>query len=292
MRLLPLRSASLDPARNLAYEECLLEALAPASPLLFLFVDGPCVVIGRNQNPWMEAAPAWQGRILRRVSGGGAVWHDEGNLNWALLLPRASHDQEAELALVAKAISSLGAEVLPGPRGGLYTGPGTRLPGAKVSGTARRLTARAVLHHGTLLVSADLAALGCSLGGLAPVSSRALPSAPSAVANLADLVPGLDAEGAAKGLALALCGALPGPVEDLVAEAELLEPMARHESWAWVYGETPAFTASLEAWPGTRLEVRRGRVEAVRGPGAENLAGLVGKAFEPSLLSLGRPQGK
>jgi len=154
------------------------------------------------------------------------------------------------------------------------------------------LTASAVLHHGTLLVCADLAALSASLGGLGPASSRALPSVPSTVANLAELIPGLDVEKAADGLALALCGAPPGPVEDFVAEAELLEPIARHRSWAWVYGETPAFTADLEAWPGTRLELRRGLVEAVRGPGAGLLDGLIGQAFEPSFLKLDRPQGK
>lgn len=292
MRLFPLGSSSLDPARNLSLEECLLEGRASPLPLLFLYVDKPCVVIGRNQNPWIEAAQGPGIEVYRRLSGGGSVWHDGGNLNWALLVDRRAHDQETELALVARAASSLGLEILVGPRGGLYTGPSCPIPGAKVSGTARRITATAVLHHGTLLIDSDLGALEASLGGVKTLSNRALASVPARVANLAEFIPGLRPEAALEGLSLALSGSLPGAVEGLVSEAELALPMARHLSWAWVYGETPAFALEVPGLPGTRLEVRRGRICEALGPGAGILAELVGRAFDPALLAGLGAQGK
>lgn len=291
MRFFPLRSSSLDPARNLSLEECLLEGRASPLPLLFLYVDSPCVVIGRNQNPWTELAPGVGTQVFRRLSGGGSVWHDRGNLNWALLVPRRDHDQEAELALVARAASSLGMEIVVGSRGGLYGGPSSPVPGAKVSGTARRITAGAVLHHGTLLVDSDLAALEASLGGIRVLSNRALASVPSRVANLGDYIPGLDPEAALVGLSRALTGSLPVPVEGLVSEAELAPPMARHLSWDWVYGESPAFSVEVPGLPGASLEVKRGRIAGVLGPGAGILAELVGRAFDPALLA-GPAQGK
>jgi lipoate-protein ligase A len=282
--LIPLRSSSTDAAENLAIEEHLLDRVAESGDSLFLlYVDAPCVVIGRSQNPWVEAATLPALPVFRRLSGGGAVYHDGGNLNWALITPRPSHDQDKELSLVAAAISALGTEALPGPRGGIFAGPGSRLPGAKLSGTARRLSARAVLHHGTLLVESDLAKLRFALGGIVVSKSRALASVPAHVANLADLVPGLGLEAAASGLARSLCGAEPTPVERLVTAGSQAEAVARHRSWEWVYGETPPFAFEPPDFPGCVIDVRKGMVEAVRGQSAGELTRLVGERFDPGL---------
>ena len=80
MRL--IRSQTTDIRRNLATEEWLLSEEAPSPPLLFLWQAAPAIVIGKNQNPWMECRPGCleeQGlQFARRISGGGAVYHDSG----------------------------------------------------------------------------------------------------------------------------------------------------------------------------------------------------------------------
>lgn len=279
-----LRSSGTDPYRNLALEESLLERGFGGGSALLVYANDPCAVVGRNQNPWAEIAEGAGVPVLRRASGGGAVYHDQGNLNWALILPRARHDREAELALVAGALRELGIEAEAGPRGGLFVAGGGPAEGAKVSGTARRFSAERVLHHGTLLVDADLARMAACLGGMELEATRALPSAPSPCANLASLVPGLRVEEAARALAASLVGAGIDEAE-LVADASYADEAAlRLRGWDWTWGATPAFSVGLP-WRGgsARLDVRGGRVASVSGPGSGSIAGCVGRAFEYGL---------
>lgn len=266
--------------------------LAPSPPLLFLYVNSPCVVIGRNQNPWTEIARGGESAFFRRMSGGGAVWHDRGNLNWALITQRERHDQVGELRDLAQAFSSLGVEILPGPRGGLYAGPSSPAPGAKLSGTARWFLEKRVLHHGTLLINSELLRLRKALGGITPSTSRALPSVPSPVANLADLVPGLTVEGVAQAVSLKLCGRMALLLDDPIVESLARDVRKARQSWDWLYGNTPDFSVELQAWPGTRMDVHRGRVAAITGPGEDSLGSLVGVGFDASFLDLAEPQGK
>ncbi len=279
-----LASSSTDPYLNLALEESLLERGFGGGSALFLYANSPCVVIGRNQNPWAEAsAPPGPGPaipLLRRVSGGGTVYQDLGNLNWSLILPRSRHDREAELALVAGALRELGILLEPGPRGGLFVANEGPFKGSKVSGTARRLASERVLHHGTLLVDSDLPRLAASLGGMKVESSKALASVPSPCANLSDLLPGLGIEEVAALLARALVGKESEEALSL-ADADYAEEAGRRlRSWEWTYGATPAFSLGVD-WIGGQvcLEVRKGKVESVSGPGSERLGAFVGDIF-------------
>lgn len=273
-----------DPYSNLALEEALLERGFGGGSALLLYENDPCVVVGRNQNPWAEASADAELPVLRRVSGGGAVYQDRGNLNWALIVPRARHDRDAELALVVGALRELGLELEAGPRGGLFVSGGGPFKGAKVSGTARRLSSERVLHHGTLLVDADLARLRACLGGIEAEASRALPSLPSPCANLASLQPGLRVEGVALALARSLVGRESEAVEGLIDRSYADEAAVRLRSWEWTWGASPPFSVGMP-WSGgrARLDVRGGRVASVSGEGSGSIAGFVERAFDYGL---------
>jgi lipoate---protein ligase len=283
---LALRAAGSDPFRNLALEESLLErgvlraSGGARTSAILLYVNGPCVVIGRNQNPWIEVSERSGIPVLRRVSGGGAVYHDPGNLNWSLLVPRSAHDREAELGLIAGALRSLGVETETGPRGGLFASGDGPWKGRKVSGTARRISATRVLHHGTLLVDADLEKLAASLGGLEAEASKALPSVRSPSVNLSSIVPGLGVEEAARVLARALSGGEGEPAEGAADLPWAAESERRLASWEWTWGACPAFSLCLP-WSGgvARIEIKSGIVASASGPGAERISGFAGRRF-------------
>jgi lipoate-protein ligase A len=125
-------------------------------------------------------------QLARRISGGGAVYHDEGNLNYAFFLPRASYRPEIVFGWIIDVLHTLGFTVERVNRTSLV------VAGKKVSGNAFCYRRDAVLHHGTLLVTADLSKLRRALQPRGwSFTSRATVSVPMSVTNLADLQPGL-----------------------------------------------------------------------------------------------------
>ena len=175
-------STTDDPVWNLAWEETVLRRL-PGERFLLFYRNAGCVILGRNQNPWAECDPerlAMEGiPLLRRISGGGAVWHGPGNLNYSLIMPRTGWDPVACAREAAMALRRLGFDAGQDARHSLRVG------GAKVGGTAFLLTGDRALFHGTLLLDADLETIGRAL---APASTHlegvASPSVRSPVANL------------------------------------------------------------------------------------------------------------
>lgn len=153
---------SLDPARNLALDEALAR-VAPASGVLRLWQNPSCVVVGRFQRVEREADLAACARdrvpVLRRASGGGTVYQDDGNLNVTLVLPEPARRDplRALRALLVDAVARLGLPAddrVDGAEGSAVasTGRGVFVRGAKLSGLAALRTAHASLAHATLLV--------------------------------------------------------------------------------------------------------------------------------------------
>ena len=267
---------SHDPAGNLALEEWCVRNLDPEPGYLLLYVNEPAVVVGKNQNVYREVDLAWTRAhgvpVLRRISGGGAVYHDPGNLNFSVLRPfrpGARLDFDAYLEPVVQALRALGVPAERTARNDLTVG------GRKISGNAQFTTVRSMFSHGTLLFDADLGAVRASLAGSGEgIETGAVPSRRSPVTNIrAHLPPPTDFADFRERFARAmLADAVPGGSVHLDAAAWAeIDGLAesRYRAWEWTYGRAPRFTIrrTLDAMPGApavTLEIEHGVISAAR----------------------------
>ncbi|KAK7421563.1 hypothetical protein QQZ08_009908 [Neonectria magnoliae] len=259
-------SASRDPFLNLSIEHHLLQNTHPDSTILLLYTNAPCVVFGRNQNPWMEvnlarlaqirdspSSVAWTGgpvQLVRRRSGGGAVFHDGGNVNFSVICPPAVFDRDKHANMVVRALAALGR---PNTRVNerhdiVMDVPGDPIGTFKISGSAYKLTRLRSLHHGTcLLRSPNLNNISGMLRSPAEafIKTRGVDSVRSPVRNV-------DVGNAAFEDAVAdefarMYGQC--QVRERVDEEALDVPNIRKghdelQSRSWIYGQTPRFTLS------------------------------------------------
>lgn len=176
-----MQSTSMDVYENLAIEEQLLENF-DGEPILFIWRSDAAVVIGKNQIPWRECAMEQlaerQIPLARRISGGGTVYHDQGNLNCCLITQRVGFTQEKLFGLFDELLEAYDLKAERGVGHSLFCGD------RKISGSAFCMKRDAVLHHATLLVDADLSAMQGLLHQDQRFDSRAVASKPSLVVNL------------------------------------------------------------------------------------------------------------
>lgn len=274
------RFASTNPWENLAREEAWLEVLGPGESALLLYVNSPCIVLGKHQNPWREVrladARARNIPLVRRSSGGGTVYHDEGNLNWSYLGPKAGYDRAEVTALVASALVPLGKNLVPGEKGDLFLGD------KKVSGAAYLYRRDRVLHHGTLLCQARLDDLRGVLGPTGDLMAWVgVASRPMPVTNL---------DVAVEAAAAALVSAWGGPIGDGTGNEafEARVGLRRRELAVpgWLWDQTPPFTWEGQTGLGwLRAQVRDGKIEAAWDDRNLNMSTMVGKLFfDPELF--------
>jgi lipoate-protein ligase A len=289
MDVAPYFLPGLEPIEHLALENCLAESSCIGDGLLVFYSNGPSVFIGRNQNPWKEIAADPPVPFFRRTSGGGTVYHDAGNLNWAFIVPRHAHDQDAELESIVRGLCGLGIEVSPGDRGGIFCSGASAFAGRKVSGTARRFTPATVLHHGTVLVAADMALLHASLGGIATVDDHSIASVPASPVNLCELLPNLSVHDVMEKISVSVCCRLPELLPEVFCERSVLErQLEKLASPEWIYRTTPVFSVVDEGPRGTvTIRVLGGLVESILAPGLIDVekkgAGFLGMRFSIAL---------
>lgn len=180
---------STDPRENAACEEHFFR-MRPfdEEPRLFFYTNSPCVQYGRNQNPLCECDVEWceaQGiPVIQRISGGGTVWHDQGNQNYAFILPRSAYSPDKVLTLVVEALHEIGvADARFCHRYSVWHGE------SKISGSAFALSGPAAMLHGCLPFTSDLTLLKRALTPSAnrPLENRKVASVVSPVANIAPL---------------------------------------------------------------------------------------------------------
>lgn len=261
-----LRLASSDPYANLAAERHIFEEALFGEEALLLYVNDPCVVVGRSQNPWRECDLFRMAKLslplVRRYTGGGTVYHDPGNLNFAFISSRESYDKRGNAELVAAALARLGIEAAVNERNDLTVRE------RKFSGSAYRLTKERALHHGTILVDADLAALRAVLKPSFPgIESRGVASVPSPVIALAELKPALSIPQIEEALAAEVGAPLEILPEKDPVYRESVAAAEEFRSWEWRFGKTPRFSFPLRGADGieARHLVEHGRLVAIEG---------------------------
>ncbi|MBT9154004.1 MAG: Lipoate-protein ligase A [Firmicutes bacterium] len=253
-------SPSFDPYYNLALEELLLSHLGERQCVLYLWQNQRTVVIGRHQNAWRECLvdriETAGGRIARRLSGGGAVYHDLGNLNFTFLVPREAYDLHRQLKVILTAVRELGIEAEFSGRNDILAA------GRKFSGNAFYHGQQASFHHGTILLDVDLSILQDYLN-VPPqkLAAKGVASVKSRVINLRELVPGLTIEHLKTAMQRAFLAEYGGggevmALEPLTTTPEFIFLMDKYASWDWRLGKTPAFDVIHETrfpWGGIEL---------------------------------------
>ena len=261
-----LVSDSHDPLFNLAVEECIFRQMDPNQRVLFLWRNANTVVIGRAQNPWKECNTRRMEEdgvtLVRRSSGGGAVFHDLGNSCFTFMAGKPGYDKSISTAIVLDALKLLGVSAFASGRNDLLVA--TQDGDRKVSGSAYRETHDRGFHHGTLLLDADLSRLANYLNpDPKKLAAKGISSVRSRVANLCELLPGIEHQQVSHALIEAFFahyGARVSPehisptqLPDLPGFAETF---ARQRSWEWNFGHAPAFTHQLDErfdWGGVEL---------------------------------------
>ena len=153
MRFEYIKSDIKDPYRNLAFEECLTDHVYPGYGILFLWQNENTIVVGRNQDVYSECNVSdfklTGGKIARRRSGGGAVYHDAGNLNYSIISEASDLERCRYQDIAGRALSFLQIPFEFNGRNDLIT------KGRKFSGNASYRLGEAVVQHGTLLIESD-----------------------------------------------------------------------------------------------------------------------------------------
>ena len=239
-KLTYIESDQVNPYKNLAVEEYLLLHCEDKECILYLWQNQNTVVIGRNQNAWKECKVTKleeeNGHLARRLSGGGAVYHDLGNLNFTFLVNKDEYSLEKQLQVIINAMGRLGLKAEKSGRNDIL------IDGKKFSGNAFYEQEKHCYHHGTIMVDVNKEILSRYLTvSKDKLKSKGVDSVKSRVTNLREYLPELTLEELKK---------------------------AHFSSWKWLYGRKLDFQYELShrfAWGGITMQfqVEAGKIKDV-----------------------------
>ncbi len=270
-----LKNPSTNPYFNLALDEYAMKHIDCDEDFFFLWQNEPSVIIGKNQNTPEEINQKFideKGiKVARRVSGGGAVYHDIGNLNFTFVInvdDPGKVNYKKFVQPVIDALASMGVKAEASGRNDIL------VDGLKISGNAQRMANGKLMHHGTLMFDVDVETLVEALN-VDPdkITSKGVKSVRSRVTNIKEHLPEgttlqqfwdalqfyLSNEGKDEEIIL---------TDDDVAKIEY-EAVNRFGTWDWIYGASPEFNLkNSKRFPGGRIEVLMhvtdGRIDSVR----------------------------
>ncbi|ACL69266.1 lipoate--protein ligase [Halothermothrix orenii] len=256
-------SQSFNPWYNLALEEYLLNGVSDNEVILYLWQNDNTVVVGRNQNAWKECRckllEEEGGKLARRLSGGGAVYHDLGNLNFTFLMKDSLYDLKHQLNVILNAVKMAGIEAEFSGRNDLV------VQGKKFSGNAFYKAKGSSYHHGTILVNSDFSKLMRYLQVSSDkIRSKGVDSVRARVINLKEVNPDINIEKMKKLMEESFIKAYGDNIETSPEEInpeklpELDKLYQKYSSWEWRYGRTPEFDIKLVNrfdWGGIELNL-------------------------------------
>ena len=242
-----LKNPSTNPYYNMAFDEYCLESLPIDEPVFFLWQNKPAVIVGYNQEVNTEVNLDYLKEkgidLVRRVTGGGAVYHDLENLNYTIV--GRSEDLERDYpeyaALMMKALQALGVPATLSGRNDIL------VDGKKVSGFAKRVCKNRLMVHGTLMYNVDVDVLTHVLNpSTTKLQSKGIASVRSRVTNLCNYLPELSDIQAFKNRLEEILSNNYSDAEYKLSETDLAHIQRltdeKFATWEWNYGRSPKAT--------------------------------------------------
>ncbi|OLN33049.1 lipoate--protein ligase [Desulfosporosinus metallidurans] len=266
-----IKSLVYDPWVNLAIEEHLLDQVTEDEVILYLWQNDNTVVIGRNQNAWKECRhldlECEGGKLARRLSGGGAVYHDLGNLNFTFIMNKKHYDLSKQLTVILQAVTKIGIKAEFSGRNDLVIGE------KKFSGNAYFFNQAGALHHGTILIDSDLTKLSRYLQvSREKISSKGVDSVRSRVVNLSEVCKTVTLAAVIEGMEESFNDVYGGDAQEISVDRndfKIKSLVQKYSSWDWRFGNTPKFDLSISrrfGWGELELGfcLKNGRIDSVQ----------------------------